>query len=150
MRFDTHIAFGLLLFLITDYYLSLDYKVIYLGLFVLLSLLPDIDKHTSFLGKKMKIISFIFEKMFKHRGIFHSLWAGAVLYIILDRFGYGLAAIGYMGHVVLDMLNKKGVRLLWPFIKVRGIFVYGKIGDTVLFYIFVILSSFIGLYAYVF
>ena len=149
MRFDTHIAFGVLLFLITDYYLSLDNKVVYLGLFVLLSLLPDIDKHTSFLGKKMKIISFIFEKMFKHRGIFHSLWVSIVLYIVLARFGYGLAAIGYLGHVVLDMLNKKGVRLLWPFIRVKGLFLYGKIGDTVLFYLFVMLSSFICFYIYI-
>lgn len=86
--------------------------------------LPDIDHPKSFLGQRLKWISQPIARIFGHRGFTHSLLAvaGGVallqlklpsqLLIPVDVF-QGLI-LGYLSHIVADMLTPAGVPLLWP------------------------------------
>lgn len=68
------------------------------------SLLPDIDVGSSKLGR-YNPLSFVIP----HRGVTHSLLAVGLIYWLYEPL-----AIGMMTHVILDMLNPRGVSLLWP------------------------------------
>jgi len=79
------------------------------------ALLPDIDTSTSALGRRLPFVSLVTGG---HRGWTHSL-AGLVLFSfpLLFIFGKDVAAAfaaGYLSHLLLDMLNPAGVRMLWP------------------------------------
>ncbi len=98
------------------------------GTCVLGNLLPDIDVPTSAIGKVLKPVSILFQKIFGHRTFFHSLLALALLYggmwywsmqtgnpyIMAARFGI---VVGYAGHLFLDMFTSRGIPLAWPFSK---------------------------------
>jgi inner membrane protein len=89
-------------------------------------LIPDIDHRNSTIGKKMKITSWITNKIFGHRGITHtpflwiilsSLLILGTLYLNLDEYlpiVYGFI-IGYGSHLFLDWITKGGIPLLFPF-----------------------------------
>lgn len=92
---------------------------------LLTSLLPDIDHPQSLLGQRLRWLSLPIARVFGHRGFTHSLLAifGAVglfclklapdgLFIPLDAL-HGMI-IGYLSHIVADMLTPAGVPLLWP------------------------------------
>lgn len=76
------------------------------ALVVIGSLLPDIDHSGSALGKTVPFVS----KLFKHRGITHSLLMLIICWFLLSPY----IAIGVASHILLDMLTKQGVKLLWP------------------------------------
>ncbi len=84
---------------------------------ILGSLLPDIDTPKSKLGSKF--LCPITEKpVSSHRGFTHSI-VGMLL--IVGIIGIPLqeeitkyVAIGYLSHLMADMLNPGGVPLLWP------------------------------------
>ncbi len=90
---------------------------------LLTCLLPDIDHPHSFLGQRLKWLSLPIARMFGHRGFTHSLLAimgGIMLFTLqvtpglipLDAF-HGMI-IGYLSHIIADMLTPAGVPLLWP------------------------------------
>lgn len=91
---------------------------------LLTCLLPDIDHPRSFLGQRLKWLSVPIARVFGHRGFTHSLLAiaaGILLFTLkfasdmlipLDAF-HGMI-IGYLSHIVADMLTPAGVPLLWP------------------------------------
>jgi len=86
-----------------------------LTVFVLGALLPDIDRSTSFIGRRVKVFGWIF----RHRGVFHSLsmllLLSGVLYILfLDRAVAYAFALGYASHLLIDGLSREGVRLFFP------------------------------------
>ena len=70
-------------------------------------MLPDIDHKSSFISNLL-----IFPKALplKHRGITHSLTANAVVAIINPALG-----VGYLSHILIDLLNKRKIKLLAPF-----------------------------------
>lgn len=129
MNYRQHIIFGglvgggiqalgiipLNLFTIPTYYVGVA-----LG-----SLLPDIDHPKSFLGTKIPLIPSIIYKSFGHRSITHSLLALITLgiatvsyihvqpYLLLGNF------IGYISHLLGDMLTAQGIPLFWPLEKKR-------------------------------
>ena len=142
MRFRSHLVFGIFLYFVSDFYFEFNDKIILFLLFLVMSIFADIDIHTSFIGHKFKIVSYFTEFIFQHRGIMHSLWVAVVFYLLLKPLGYGIAVIGYIGHLFLDALNKQGVRLFWPFFRVRGVFACGKIVDAIIFIIFLGLDLF--------
>ena len=97
------------------------------------SLLPDIDHPDSTLGRKVKPLSLCIDKIFGHRGLFHS----PLLYIVLTgllliftksfhgfsqyiyiSFIFGIGA-GTLNHLLLDALTVSGIPLLLPFSKKR-------------------------------
>jgi len=91
---------------------------------LLTCLLPDIDHPKSLLGQRLKWISQPIARAFGHRGFTHSLLAVAVslwLFQVNVPADWLLPAdvlqgmtLGYLSHIVADMLTPAGVPLLWP------------------------------------
>ncbi|RWR03486.1 hypothetical protein ED28_00435 [[Pantoea] beijingensis] len=91
---------------------------------LLTCLLPDIDHPKSLLGQRLKWISQPIARAFGHRGFTHSLLAiiaGLALFQINIPRGWLVPAdalqglvLGYLSHIVADMLTPAGVPLLWP------------------------------------
>lgn len=88
-------------------------------------LLPDIDKKNTAISHKAKLVSFVVRLFTTHRGFTHSLLAlvllGGILYtpvmaagIDWVTYGYYGILLGYLSHLVLDMLNPEGIPLLFP------------------------------------
>lgn len=91
---------------------------------ILTCLLPDIDHPKSFLGQRLSWISKPIARAFGHRGFTHSLLVvfGAVAifslkvpesWIVPADAVQGLV-LGYLSHILADMLTPAGVPLLWP------------------------------------
>lgn len=100
MKGTTHLCAGIL----TATALSLSIPGI--ALVAVGSLLPDIDSPTSKISHKTSSLPALF---LEHRGITHSLLFTAALYFLSP-----LIALGSLTHLLLDMLNPAGIRLLWP------------------------------------
>lgn len=91
---------------------------------LLTALLPDIDHPKSVLGQRLRWISRPIARAFGHRGFTHSLLAiMAGIYFIRHQLpadwplpidAYHAMLIGYLSHIVADMLTSAGVPLLWP------------------------------------
>lgn len=77
-------------------------------LYLLGSLLPDIDSDTSMIGRHFCL-------PLGHRTWTHSVWALALLYLLARRWHivYWLLA-GYALHLVWDSVSTMGVCWLWP------------------------------------
>lgn len=93
---------------------------------VLGSLFPDIDTSTSKMGKKLKPISKIINKMFGHRGFFHCPLLIIGLFFLFKYIfetnnitEYSIAYMGFLFgigiHLVCDMMTKGGIPVLYPF-----------------------------------
>lgn len=94
------------------------------------SVVPDIDLPNSTLGKKIKPISFIINKLFGHRTITHTpLWL-IPLFLLLQFFissskpEYAVfALIGYINgfvlHLLGDLFSKSGIPMFYPFKRKR-------------------------------
>ncbi|MBI3033374.1 metal-dependent hydrolase [Candidatus Woesearchaeota archaeon] len=146
----THVCFALLLAIITDYYFSFEipfwwYATIMIGC----SFLPDIDIPTSKLGKRIKLVGYIFE----HRGIFHTIWPMLFMFYILNKyFSFDLAAsaiMGYFSHLLLDMLTPKGIQLFYPLkLKIRGFIETGSFLENIVCIILLMIDA--GLVLYLF
>lgn len=91
------------------------------------SLLPDIDTPYSYLGRKLKLVSYPIYKIFGHRTITHSLLVWSLLLFISPLFNtgllYGLFCIslygGVVSHIILDIISTTGVPLLYPLCNIR-------------------------------
>ncbi|BBW98937.1 metal-dependent hydrolase [Geobacillus subterraneus] len=98
----------------------------------------DIDHPNSFIGRRMKVTSFLVHQTFGHRGWTHSLsfvlGMGVLLHIgvfafspilqdlFLKEMGLFFAkgfVIGMVSHLILDMMTKGGVPLWHPLSKKR-------------------------------
>ncbi|MDC9582517.1 metal-dependent hydrolase [Xenorhabdus sp. PR6a] len=91
---------------------------------LLASLLPDIDHPSSTLGRLFRFISIPIARLCGHRGFTHSLLAllvGVTLFQteipsdwpIPTDFVHAMI-IGYISHLIADMLTPAGIPLLWP------------------------------------
>ncbi|AIA71218.1 metal-dependent hydrolase [Pectobacterium atrosepticum] len=91
---------------------------------LLTALLPDIDHPKSVLGQRLKWLSAPIARLFGHRGFTHSLLAiVAGIFFIQTRLppdwpiptdAYHAMIVGYLSHILADMLTPSGVPLLWP------------------------------------
>lgn len=135
INYKTHIvgglAFGYIAFNNIDI-LSVDINVstnllIASGGLIFGSLFPDIDKHNSYLSKKLKPLSMITSKVLKHREFTHSIVGTIIMSLIMNILlnGFDLATevinilslsftIGIISHIFLDMLTPAGVVLFYP------------------------------------
>ncbi len=155
MLFAGHILVGILLFLLArSSLLSLGGNELWIFLLVIFAaLLPDIDEKHSKMNRWSGVIGRVVVKVFKHRGIFHSLLFFATVSLALGLFigeSYGLAFIlGYFAHIFADGITPMGVAILYPLPwKVSGPLRVGSIGEkllTVLLFVVVLLFSF-GIY----
>ena len=94
--------------------------VIYLGLVVAGSLLPDIDHPKSWVGRRTRPVSTALALMLGHRGVTHSAIAvirpggAAVAAPGIGWSGVSALIVGYLSHLAADMLTPQGLRLAWP------------------------------------
>ncbi len=135
MKFRTHIVFTSLMFLIFwGLFEKLDVeKLTFFVFFLFGGLFPDIDTRNSKIGKYLPLGWFT-----KHRGYFHSILLAAPLSLTIEFFlmGYGLAFFsGYLSHLILDMLNHKGIAIFYPLSKqrIRGPLKTSGIFEEILF-----------------
>ncbi len=86
------------------------------------SLLPDIDHPSSWLGRRLWVVSKPLSKLIGHRGLTHSLLAvvGGLALVqaihpstVVARLAEPLV-VGYLSHLAADALTPAGVPLLWP------------------------------------
>lgn len=70
------------------------------------SILPDIDSHSSLLGKSLPFIP----KIIKHR-----TWTHGLLFLVLCYFINMYLFYGCCIHIILDMMTKQGCPMLYPF-----------------------------------
>lgn len=89
-----------------------------ISLCVFLGLLPDIDSHTSFMGRKFPEISLTIERRFGHRTLTHSLFAISIIGFIawLLTPEWQVLAWAYTSHIIVDMIvgGRSGITLLFP------------------------------------
>ena len=105
---------------------------LFLLIVVISSGLPDLDSGKSVFSRKTKLVSWVF-RIFRHRGMMHSLFFALALSFIFIIFGQKEIAfgflVGYGSHLFLDSLTKEGIRLFYPlkfrfrgFVKTNGLF----------------------------
>lgn len=101
-------------------------------------LLPDVDHRGSYLGKKMKGVSFVVNKTMGHRGATHAPFVfGTIIAAIhiatrglgtpLHPFMIGII-VGMFSHIFLDSLTIGGVPWMYPFKKKKYSFLPMKTG----------------------
>lgn len=80
------------------------------------SLLPDIDRKNSLLGRCIPVLPHALEEVIGKRTITHSILFGSALAGLLHLIAPSLVLpllIGYGSHLILDMFTGK-ISLLWP------------------------------------
>lgn len=141
MLFRTHFVFGVFLFLILFSFVDVWWLF---GLGVLLGvLIVDLD------SRKSKVGHYIFLRPFQwfisHRGFMHSILFGLVVTIVIGVFSGNLAlgfGVGFLSHLFLDSMNKRGVALLWPLSKRKFSFFVrsGGIFEDIIFVFFLLMD----------
>lgn len=138
MLAKTHAAFGLLAALVTLKYAVIAKPVLFVILVVLGVFLPDLDHPESKINRTLKITKII-PFLFKHRGVFHSIFGaiiicGAIGYWVGLQYGLGLF-VGYLSHLISDALTVSGVNFLQPIshFKIQGPVRTGSFFETLVF-----------------
>jgi len=133
MSGKVHSVFGLLVGLNVLIILNQgEYIPLFVPIYILGALLPDIDLYNSSIGRILFPISYPINKMFGHRTITHS-FLGLTLFNFLLHYFLTLNIyktplsdyvifyihlhfiIGYLTHLFSDMLTYSGVPLFYPF-----------------------------------
>jgi len=83
------------------------------------ALLPDIDHPHSWVGRRVRLISYPLAALIGHRGFTHSILAVVACSALLRWRGSGRAVVdpvvvGYLSHLAADLLTPSGLRLAWP------------------------------------
>ena len=137
MRWYTHLVFAILVALLFKFGLVAGLVCVFA------SLIPDIDTPKSKVGRKVKVFSWILNIVFGHRRLFHSLFFVGVLSGMIWVFSVEIALgffVGYFSHLLIDGLNREGIRLFWPFkFKIKGFIKTGSFLEHVLFFVLVVL-----------
>ncbi|MEI6849783.1 MAG: metal-dependent hydrolase [archaeon] len=113
MMLRTHLAITTLLILL--FIPHVTFKVIFVIVALIATLIPDIDMTHSVMGK-YNILRPI-QWFVKHRGIFHSFTL-ALLFSLLFAFYLPILALpfflGYSSHLIADSFTIDGIRPFWP------------------------------------
>ncbi len=116
----SHVVVGVATWSLVAPHLGLpSFDPISLALAVGGALLPDIDHPQSWAGRRLRVISRPLAATIGHRGVTHSLLAVAVGILALRWHGVSRAAVlplvvGYLSHLIADLLTPAGLRLAWP------------------------------------
>ncbi|MGM0549253.1 MAG: metal-dependent hydrolase [Bacillota bacterium] len=125
MNYKTHVLSGLLvggIFLLKE----ADPQIYLLPASAVGALIPDIDEPQSYAGRKIKVVSKMIKSVFGHRGITHSFLGMGIIslliYFLLDHYNLSLKILtmfnlGYLSHLLTDLITKAGVPLLYPYKK---------------------------------
>ena len=120
MMAGSHVALGGAAWLACAPHLGLPaLSPVLLGLAITGALLPDIDHPRSWVGRRVRPLSDVLGALFGHRGVTHSLLAlvgcaALLLHGAVPRAVAAPLAVGYLSHLVADLLTPGGLRLLWP------------------------------------
>ena len=144
MLFRTHLAFSFLIGLYLIDFLDIKKQVLFLIVLLFFSVFPDVDEKTSRVFKKLKPISYL-AVIFGHRNIFHTIYFPigiSIALFVADQRLLGLAVlIGYLSHLFLDLLSKRGIALLYPLTKrgIKGFIKVGSLFENIIFIALLIL-----------
>lgn len=134
MLSKTHLGIALTLYLVffTFFNVSLNpYNFILFMIFIISTVLPDIDKSNSLIGRYVPLIGLIS----KHRGFFHSLIFAIILSIVLMIFISVTVSIyfflGYFLHILLDSFSKEGIKVLG--FKIKGFIKVGGLTENIIY-----------------
>lgn len=146
MRWYTHLVFGIFIGILWVSLFGISNKYLFFSVVAVASLFPDIDHPESKLGRKVKPISWLVNKVFGHRGFLHSIWPIVILYVVFVYVlgwrvaGIGLA-VGGFAHLMSDAFTIMGVNFTHPLrAKVSGFIKTGGLSEMVFFIIFLILD----------
>ncbi len=139
MTWRTHITFGLTFTIFGFTILSLPFNPFGIIIAAFGALFPDLDASESkiknlklfkkkgllSLIKPFEVLGFIFNKTFGHRGALHSLLGLAgfsfIAYLVSNYFGEPIFfiyfSLGFLSHLISDMLTKAGVEIFYPWKK---------------------------------
>ena len=146
MMFRTHLALGFLVGLLSLKILDTNHPVLFVFLVTLFSSLPDIDHPKSKIGRKLFFISWPISLVFKHRGFFHSIFPPLILFFVFNSLNISFLAfsiaLGYISHLIGDSLTKEGINFLHPIstFKIKGIISTGKLLETMIFLLIIVLD----------
>lgn len=118
----THLAFGLLVSLLSLTLFNIQNKILFIIVVIFFALFPDIDETHSKLGRKYKITSKLINFFFGHRGFIHSIYIPLILYIIFNYINHEISIailVGYFSHLFLDALTPKGIKPFYPLFNKR-------------------------------
>ncbi|GIO38070.1 metal-dependent hydrolase [Paenibacillus barengoltzii] len=90
------------------------------------SLLPDIDRQNSLLGRCIPVLPSVLEATFGKRTLTHSIIFGLCVWLLLSIHSSWQwpFLIGYVSHLLLDVITGR-VALLWPIPWKFGIPLFG-------------------------
>ena len=134
MMFKTHLTISLLTAMIILPLFTLN-KGVFLLIFLLGAIFPDIDIPTSVIGRRARLLGWLFS----HRGIFHSLpmllLLSAIIWVVTLNPLYAFVfSLGYALHLGIDMLNHKGIRPFFPLkFRIKGFIKTNSITEQVIF-----------------
>ena len=144
MLFRTHIAFALFVALVLIYANTINFSFVFFIAVMLFAALPDIDTPDSVVGRAIRPLSNLIRVVIGHRTVFHSVWFPIIIYYLLFWFNQTIAfaaLFGYSSHLLLDILNEKGLKPLWPInFHISGPFRTGGFFEIILFFVIIILD----------
>lgn len=136
MTYKTHINGGLLVGLLITSQINnrlIIPTAVIIGGSVIGSLLPDIDHTKSYIGKRIKPVSKVVNKLAGHRKLFHAPLIYLFLYAICIGYDFDKITLlfiqgifsGILSHLILDSLTIGGLPWFYPFSKKK--FSFAKI-----------------------
>lgn len=114
--YKTHLAIAV--FFILLFISHVDYKIAFVIVCLVATMLPDIDTAFSKFGRaKIARVAQLFSK---HRGFFHSFTFCIVISIILALFSPTVVLalpffLGYSVHLLADSFTNEGISPFWPY-----------------------------------
>jgi len=144
MLFRTHIAFGFLIGLYLIDLFNVDRQILFMIVLLFFSIFPDIDGSSSKVFKKLRPFSYI-AALLGHRKVFHTIYFPIALFLVLFVFDLKLVSmgvlVGYLLHLFLDLITKKGLALFYPLSRkrVRGFVKVGSLIENIVFFIVLVL-----------
>ena len=134
----THLAFGILVYLLIERFIGNG--ILLLSAVLFFSIFPDIDYYNSAVGKKAKPLSYILNLIFGHRGIFHTIYFPILCFLLISYVDIQVAiamSAGYLSHLFLDSVTLSGTRPLYPLFnkELKGLIKTGGFSETIVFLI---------------
>ena len=125
---STHVGFAGFLYLLLLTSAGVGLTALNALAVMVASVLPDIDTGASIIGRVLPPLTRLIERKFGHRTLTHSLPFAALLLLLfllpllagIDLFACFF--VGYVSHPLLDTCTPNGVRLFYPFSRVRCVF----------------------------
>lgn len=141
----THVLVAAIIAVLVLQVTEVSHPYLFFLLFVIASLLPDIDHPGSTLGRKLWPFSWGIRLVFGHRGLIHSIFIPIVLVVLGWYTGYlwlgAAVAGGYFIHLVTDALTPSGVKPFGIGPTFRGMIRTGGFLETIFYGLLLLLLA---------